>query len=135
MSDEAPLDYSVPPFPSLHLPVIGVPQAQNYLYHAEDIWRFTLYWTLILHIGLHFVVAAFATAIQWRNWRMMWAVPVAYVVVSGLEALLAGSMVGLILGWVYEAGNFTMTTWIPLVWAGINVLVVIISSFPMQSAI
>ncbi|QKX59089.1 uncharacterized protein TRUGW13939_06220 [Talaromyces rugulosus] len=135
MSDDAPLGYSVPPFPSLHLPVIGVPENQNYLYHSTDIWWFTLCWTLILHGGTHFIVALFAFAIQWKNWRTMWAVPVAYLVISNLEALLAGSLVGLILGWVYEAGNFAMTTWVPLIWAVINVLVVIVSSFPMQSAI
>lgn len=95
MSNGAPLDYVVPPFPSLHLPVIGVPQNQNYLYHSEDIWRFTLCWTLILHGGTHFVVALLAVAVQWKNWRTMWAVPVVYLVVSGLEALLAGSLVGL----------------------------------------
>lgn len=95
MSGEAPLDYSVPPFPSLYVPVIGVPENQNYLYHYQDIWRFTLSWTLILHGGTHFIVAAFAVAIQWKNWRTMWAVPVVYLVVSGLEALLAGSLVGL----------------------------------------
>jgi hypothetical protein len=95
MSDDAPLGYSVPSFPSLHYPVIGVPENQNYLYHSKDIWWFTLCWTLILHGGAHLIVAAFAVAIQWKNWRTMWTVPVVYVVISNLEALLAGSLVGL----------------------------------------
>ncbi|KAF3394995.1 Uncharacterized protein DPV78_008704 [Talaromyces pinophilus] len=134
MSNQAPLDYTVPSFPSLYVPIIGEPQSQNYLYHLTDIWRFTLFWTLILYLGTHAAVASFAVAVQWRNYKRMWAVPVVYVLVSGFEALLAGSLVGLIVGWVYSAGNFSMTTWIPLVWACINVMVLIISSFPMQAA-
>lgn len=39
------------------------------------------------------------------------------------------------LGAVYEAGNFMMSTWIPLIWAGVNVLVLILSSFPTQGGL
>lgn len=39
------------------------------------------------------------------------------------------------LGAVYEAGNFRMSTWIPIIWGGINVLVLILSSFPMQGGL
>lgn len=95
MSNLAPLDYTVPPFPSLYVPIIGEPQSQNYLYHLTDIWRFTLFWTLILFLGTHATVAFFAVAVQCRNYKRMWAVPVVYVLVAGFEALLAGSLVGL----------------------------------------
>lgn len=95
MSSQAPLDYTVPSFPSLYVPIIGEPQSQNYLYHLTDIWRFTLFWTLILYLGTHAAVASFAVAVQWRNYKRMWVVPVVYVLVSGFEALLAGSLVGL----------------------------------------
>lgn len=95
MPDQVPLDYTVPPFPSLYIPIIGVPQSQNYLYNLTDIWRFTLFWTLILYAGTHALVAGFAVAVQWRNYKRMWAVPLIYMLVSGFEALLAGSLVGL----------------------------------------
>lgn len=95
MGSRIPLDYSAPSFPSLYVPVFGVPGENNYLYYTEDVWRFTLYWTLILYGGAHLAVAFWAVAVQWRNWRMMWAVPLVYGVVGGLEALLAGSVVGL----------------------------------------
>ena len=39
------------------------------------------------------------------------------------------------LGSVYEAGNFRMSTWIPMIWGGINMLVLILSSFPMQGGL
>jgi Putative transmembrane protein 170 len=95
MSNQAPLDYTVPSFPSLYIPIFGNAQGQNYLYHLTDVWRFTLFWTLILYGGVHFLVAGFAVAVQWRNWRTMWTVPVVYMLVAILEALLAGSLVGL----------------------------------------
>lgn len=34
------------------------------------------------------------------------------------------------LGAVYDAGNFRMSTWLPVVWAGVSVMVLILSSFP-----
>lgn len=39
------------------------------------------------------------------------------------------------LGAVYKAGDFRMSTWIPLVWALINVLVLILSSFSIQGGL
>jgi len=39
------------------------------------------------------------------------------------------------LGAVYEAGNFRMSTWVPLVWGGVNVMVLILTSFPMQGGL
>jgi hypothetical protein len=95
MSNQVPLDYTAPSFPSLHIPVIGVVESDKYLYEIQDIWRFTLYWTLILYGGAHVAVALWAVVVQWRNWRMLWMVPIVYGFVAGMEALLAGSVVGL----------------------------------------
>jgi hypothetical protein len=95
MSSRVPLDYSAPAFPSLYLSLFGVAGENNYLYYTEDIWRFTLCWTLILYGGTHLAVAFCAVAVQWRNWRVMWAVPLIYGIVAGMEALLAGSVTGL----------------------------------------
>ena len=39
------------------------------------------------------------------------------------------------LGAVYNAGYFSMSTWIPFIWGWINVLVLIISSFTMQGGL
>lgn len=65
-----------------------------YLYDAESMWRFTLYWTLIVVGGVHMIAAAYACAIQWRNWKMIWVVPVMYGVVGGIEAVIAGCVTG-----------------------------------------
>lgn len=39
------------------------------------------------------------------------------------------------LGAVYDAGNFRMSTWIPMVWAGVSVMVLILSSLPTQGGL
>ena len=58
-------------------------------------WKFTLYWTLICVVGVHLVAAGYACAVQWRNWRVVWpVVPCVYLLVGGLEAVIAGNVVG-----------------------------------------
>lgn len=85
----------------------------------------------------------------------MWIVPLLYMFVAGIQAVLAGSVVGLMyvsislqmiwflkadmdvsrLGAIYRAGDLKMSTWIPFIWALINVLVLILSSFSIQGGL
>jgi hypothetical protein len=65
----------------------------------------------------------------------VWIVAVVYVVIGGIEALMAGSIVGLILGAVYNAGYFKMSTWTPLIWGIINLSVLVLSSFRVQGGL
>ncbi|KAL3457511.1 integral membrane protein [Aspergillus heterothallicus] len=134
-NNRVPINYVTPPFPSLYDPFPGRSNVAFYLYHTHDIWRFTLYWTLIFYISCYLAVAACAIALQGRNWRICLAVPIVYAATGGLEALLAGSLVGLLIGSVYEAGNFRMSTWIPIIWGGVNILVLILSSFPIPGGL
>jgi hypothetical protein len=92
----APTDYTTPPFPSLYEPVHAPAGKVYYLYYASDIWRFTLYWTLIIYGAVHLAAVLCAVTMQWRNWKLVWGVPVIYGVVGSLEAVLAGSVVGLV---------------------------------------
>lgn len=121
-----PPSYHTPPFPSLYW-LIGPPDVvqPEYLYHIRDIWRFTLFWTLIIFEAAHLAAGIYAVVIVWwgsrgervkggmgrKNKRRgvgesrgrravgklsgMWAVPVVYGVVAGVEGVLAGSVVGL----------------------------------------
>ncbi|OJD18378.1 hypothetical protein AJ78_01622 [Emergomyces pasteurianus Ep9510] len=134
-SQALPLNYETPPFPSLYVALGFDHDGAKYLYYTSDIWRFTLFWTLFFYIGAHLSAALWAVVMQWRSWKIVWAVPVVYLLIAGLEGLLAGSVTGLILGAVYEAGNYKMTTWIPFSWAAINTLVLILSSFAIQGGL
>ncbi|EEH37107.1 integral membrane protein [Paracoccidioides lutzii Pb01] len=130
-----PLNYQTPPFPSLYISAGLYHQGAKYLYYTGDIWRFTLFWTLLFYIGIHLSTSLCAAVMQWRNWKLIWAAPLVYILVASLEALLAGSVVGLILGAVYEAGNYHMSTWIPFSWAATNTLVLILSSFSVRGGL
>ena len=48
---------------------------------------------------------------------------------------MAGSILGLVLGAVYSAGYYKMSTWTPFLWGLINVLVIILASFSIQGGL
>jgi len=118
-TNPAPPDYSTPAFPSLYW-LIGPPDVVQpaYLYHKHDIWRFTLFWTILVYEAAHLAVGFYAVAIVWwggreglkqakeksekgdggakvKKLRVLWMVPILYAFVAGVEAVLAGSVVGL----------------------------------------
>ncbi|KAK4114176.1 hypothetical protein N656DRAFT_576076 [Canariomyces notabilis] len=133
---DVPAQYTVPPFPSLFWP----PQEfRVILYELDEMWKFTLYWTLILyglfHLGAVGVAVLMQVGKRKSHWKYLWLVPLVYAFVAAAEALMAGSVVGLIVGAGYLAGGFTMTTWIPFVWGWVNVLVLIVSSFRIQGGL
>jgi hypothetical protein len=133
-----PPDYVTPSFPSLYWPFPirnGYSTHASYLYHATDIWRFTVIWTLLFFGAVHVTASGYAVTMLWRNWKVIWAVPAVYVVIAGIEAFLAGSMVGGLLGGIYTAGYFSMSTWIPFAWGLINTMVLILSSFAIQGGL
>ncbi|OWY41655.1 integral membrane protein [Alternaria alternata] len=130
-----PLGYTTPPFPSLYWPLPAGTTQSFYLYRPDDILRFTVYWTLLLVGGIHFITAIWACVVQWRNWKLIWIALPVFSFVGGVEALVAGAIVGGLLGGVYQAGYFEMSTWIPFVWAVINTLVLILSSFAIYGGL
>lgn len=90
-------DAARPQFPSLYWPPEDCDHSINYLW---DSWRFTLLWTLILYSVFHLGAAAVAIGVQVgkhrSTWKYLWAVPAGYAIVAGLEALVAGSVVGVL---------------------------------------
>jgi hypothetical protein len=54
---------------------------------------------LIVYAVFHLVAAAYAVCMQFGKgksaWKYVWIIPLVYFAVAGLEALLAGSFVGL----------------------------------------
>ena len=162
-----PISYKTPGFPSLYWPVHANAGEARYLYFLTDIYRYTLYWTLITIVAAHTCVAAWAVLMQFtsatqrrkyinspqgkalstKNRRLLgenplretfswvWLVPLVYIAIGASVALLAGSLVGLVLGAVYNAGYFRMSTWTPLFWGVINMLVLVVSSFRIQGGL
>ena len=130
-----PQDYVTPAFPSLYWPFPIDGGQSKYLYNASDIWKFTLFWTLIPYAAMHLAASGYAVIIQLRNWKVIWITPFVFAVVGGTEAFIAGSCVGGLLAAVYNAGHFRMSTWVPFVWGLINSLILILSSFAIQGAL
>ena len=122
-STPVPENYETPSFPSLYWLIGPRSLAQpKFLYHVHDIWRFTLFWTIIIFETVHLLAGTYAVVMVWwggrnrhrngkedtdgkrverggeeplKKIRVLWMVPLVYGVVAGVEALLAGSVVGL----------------------------------------
>jgi hypothetical protein len=92
----APIDYTVPSFPSLYWPINVDPGDARYLYGTTEIWRFTLYWTFITYAAVYLATGLYAVVMQPKNWRLVWIVPVFYLLMGCIESLMAGSLVGLV---------------------------------------
>jgi hypothetical protein len=95
---DIPAEYTVPPFPSLFWP----PQASSIiLYELDEMWKFTLFWTLILYGLFHLGAVGIAVLMQggkrMSSWKYLWLVPLIYALIAGFEALIAGTLVGLML--------------------------------------
>ncbi|KAK3899911.1 protein-S-isoprenylcysteine O-methyltransferase [Staphylotrichum tortipilum] len=94
---DTPAEYTVPPFPSLFWP----PQASKViLYELDEMWKFTLFWTIILYGLFHLGAVGVAVLMQggrrMSSWKNLWLVPLTYALIAGFEGLLAGTLVGLI---------------------------------------
>ncbi|KOS18661.1 Uncharacterized protein ESCO_000179 [Escovopsis weberi] len=140
MARDPPLGYTTPPFPSLGIKDIAdfTPGRRHSLFYLSDVWLFTVLWTLIVYAAFHLgavVVACFMHSWNKSSWKSVWLILIPYLVIAGVEAVLAGTIVGLIVGAVYRAGYYEMNTWIPFTWAFISVLVLIISSFAIQGGL
>lgn len=97
----APIDYIPPGFPSLYWPYRAKPGVANYLYYTGDIWRYTFYWTIINFAVVHVLVAAYAILMHVgkgkKAWKWVWILPLIYLFIAAVEAVLAGIFVGLML--------------------------------------
>ena len=87
---------TIPHFPALYWPVGVLPGEPQYLYSVKDAWRFTLFWTLIVFEGSHLAASSYGFIVQWKNWKVMAGVALIYAALAGIEALMAGSIVGLL---------------------------------------
>ncbi|KAK4687384.1 hypothetical protein P7C73_g2742, partial [Tremellales sp. Uapishka_1] len=61
--------------------------------------------------------------------------PVVMTSIACFVALITGTVVGFTLAAVYSAGGFSMSTWVPLLWALVLCLILITSSYSTLTAI
>lgn len=131
-----PIGYSTPEFPSLFWPLGPSQQAyqNSFLYYSWDIWKFTVFWSLILFGALYIIVGTIAAISNILN-KFRHKLPIGpielftclfilgfYIIVGLFKGFCSGAIIGLIISAIYEAGSLTMSTWIPLTWAIIGIL-------------
>lgn len=142
-STNVPIGYIVPSFPSLFWP-IGPSRSSylnSFLYYSWDIWRFTVFWSLLLSGSLYGIVGLMAAASSFMNkyrhnlefgasgLATCIFIIILYVFAGLLKGFIGGTIIGIILAAIYQAGSLTMSTWIPFTWAVAQVLYDIISSY------
>ncbi|CAK9439458.1 uncharacterized protein LODBEIA_P35680 [Lodderomyces beijingensis] len=148
-SRSVPIGYNTPEFPSLFWPVGPARPSylNSFLYYSWDVWRFTVYWSLILSGGLYFCVGVIASVSSIvNNYRhklpvgapkMISTVTIIlfYVFVGLLKGFIGGAIIGIILAAIYQAGSLAMSAWIPLTWSIAQLLYDITSSYSTSSII
>lgn len=140
-----PIGYTTPPFPSIHWPLGALKQQYQelFLYYSSDIWKFTVYWSIIFFAAVYTLVGISASVnivikgIRRRRvtkYNRSYAaksifVGVLYLITGGAYGLLVGAVIGLLLQAIYRAGLLTMSTWIPFCWGFALILYHICSSY------
>lgn len=124
--------YTTPKFPSLTWHFSAMDAKAQYLYYTTDIWRFTVYWTLIIFAGFYLVSGVVAAIFQRRLVPGLMIVAT-YFIWGEIQAIVSGSIVGLLLATTYRTGSITMNTWIPFVWALAQIFYVVVSSYSLAS--
>lgn len=99
--NDPPPNYRAPRFPSLNVKTLSDTTIdKNYtLFYLSDVVRFTVIWTLIVYALFHLgaVLVAFSThGLKKSSWKYLWVTPVVYLSMAAFEAVLSGSIVGLV---------------------------------------
>lgn len=55
--------------------------------------------------------------------------PIVFILWGLASAVLSATIVGFVVGAVYAAGDFRMSTWIPFTWALVQALIVVMGSY------
>ncbi|CCK68451.1 May24p KNAG_0A07980 [Huiozyma naganishii CBS 8797] len=127
-NNEIPVGYHTPSFPSLYWPISNESYSLAFLYNIEDIWKFTMYWCLILNGAFYGTSGLVATISHWKNPHAILIVGL-YLLYAGIQGVVIGIIAGLLLGAIYRAGLFTMSTWIPLCCAVAQILFDVVMSY------
>ncbi|SCV04525.1 LAME_0H19130g1_1 [Lachancea meyersii CBS 8951] len=133
-SGDIPIGYVTPKFPSLFWPINNKKYTLSYLYYITDIWKYTVYWTLILFMAFYVAAGLWASFSHRKTAGGLW-IMIVYILAGGFQALAAGTVSGLMLAVTYKAGLFAMSTWIPLCFSVVLILFHISTTYSMAGVI
>ncbi|GAA5916864.1 hypothetical protein JCM8208_001938 [Rhodotorula glutinis] len=126
-----PDGYVEPSWPGFY--VLGVERAK-YLYSPEQIWRFTLYDTLVLFGTVYFLAGCLCGAnFSRRHPRLALVAPAAFSLVGMTLGFVSATIVGYALAALYNAAFLRMSCWIPAIWSLVQLFVLILASTTIQS--
>ncbi|ODV71336.1 May24p CYBJADRAFT_192096 [Cyberlindnera jadinii NRRL Y-1542] len=131
---DVPVGYTVPPFPSLYWPLHSEQYQVSYLYYLEDMWRFTVIWTVIFFSTFYGAAGVWAAFLHRKIANTVWIL-VVYLAVGSLQGFVSGTIFSLVLGAIYNAGVFAMSTWIPMCAGVVQILFVVIASYSLTAGI
>ncbi|KAF9508130.1 hypothetical protein BS47DRAFT_1488499 [Hydnum rufescens UP504] len=133
-----PPGYVTPSFPSLHNPALEFHRREEaqYLFYSKDIYRFTLYWTLIMYALTYGacgvwagIVQAVAARRKGHGLTSSMLVVLVFLTVGSFSAVIGSAVIGYVLAAVYSVGSFAMSTWVPFLWALVQTLAAIMGSY------
>jgi len=133
-----PAGYVSPSFPCLYNPRAEFTRVNSstlvpgtcYLYYSNDVWRFTLYWTLICYSITFLLTGTWAFIVFSKKSVLLAAlIPLSFGFFAGLFGLIGSSIIGFVLAAVYSVGYFSMSTWVPFLWALVQTMVAIMGSY------
>ncbi|KAG2202849.1 hypothetical protein INT46_001692 [Mucor plumbeus] len=131
---------NAPAWPSLYWPfgpdfdplnlVADIPHS---LYYLQDIWRFTMIWSVLFSLAIYLPAGIWAFIMLAKSrtlkWYVLIMIPLIFVVGGSIASFVIGSIMGVALAFVYNSGFFVMSTWIPFLWALIHILIVLVGSY------
>ncbi|KAG0668284.1 hypothetical protein C6P45_004844 [Maudiozyma exigua] len=127
-SIEIPVGYLTPKFPSLYWPISNKSYSLAFLYDIVDIWKFTLYWCLIFNGAFYGATGLIATLTH-KNQPRCIMILATYITYGGIQGFIVGTVMGFLIGAVYNSGLFAMSTWIPLCCAIAQILYEVVKSY------
>ncbi|KAG2231804.1 hypothetical protein INT48_005459 [Thamnidium elegans] len=137
---------TAPDWPSLYWPfghgfdplnlIADIPHS---LYYLSDIWRFTFVWSLLFSLAIYLPAGIWAFIMLAKSrtlkWYILITIPFVFVLGGAITSFVTSSVIGVALSFVYNAGFFVMSTWIPFLWALIHILIVLVGSYSTITAI
>ncbi|EDO15922.1 hypothetical protein Kpol_480p9 [Vanderwaltozyma polyspora DSM 70294] len=129
-SEDIPVGYHKPPFPSLYWPISSKKYHVSYLYDTKTIWEFTVYWSVILNGGFYLISGLMASYTHRKRAGGLW-IMVIYLFIGCAQGVVFGTVTGYLVSQIYISGLFAMSTWIPLCCAITQVLFDLCSSFSL----